>query len=120
MPVQKFAIADASLERSPGQDEAIFVGNVVDQRHGAPITIGFGRYSPHASLEETMRVDDVMIVLEGSLSVHTSSTQVTVNPGEIVRMPKGEHVIIRAHEQGAVTAYVTYPHWQEALEDSQN
>jgi hypothetical protein len=23
-------------------------------------------------------------------------------------------VTIRSHEQGAVTAYVTYPHWQEA------
>lgn len=30
-------------------------------------------------------------------------------------MPKGAAVVIRAHEEGAVTAYVTYPHWQEAL-----
>lgn len=32
MIVRKFSAADAHLERSPGQDAAIFVGNVVDQR----------------------------------------------------------------------------------------
>lgn len=115
MTVRKFAIADASLERSPGQDGEIFAGNVIDQRHGAPITIGFGRYGPDQSLEETLAVDDVMVVLEGRLSVSTQAGTVTAGPGEIVHMPRGEAVTIRSHEQGAVTAYVTYPHWQEAL-----
>ncbi|MDX3967149.1 MAG: hypothetical protein QHD01_11180 [Bradyrhizobium sp.] len=41
---------------------------------------------------------------------------VTAGPGEIVHVPKGEIATIRSHEQGAVTAYVTYPHWQEAHE----
>ncbi len=116
MTVRKFAMADASLERSPGQDGAIFAGNVIDQRHGAPITIGFGRYDPDQRLEETLAVDDVMVVLEGRLSVSTQAGTVTAGPGEIVHMPKGEAVTIRSHEQGAVTAYVTYPHWQEARE----
>lgn len=114
MPVRKFAIADAALERSPGQDGDVFAGNVVDQRDGAPITIGFGRYGPDQAIHETMAVDDVMVVLEGRLSVSSESGTVTAGPGEIVHMPKGERVTIRAHEQGAVTAYVTYPHWQEA------
>ena len=114
MKVRKFAISDASLERSPGQDADIFVGNLVDQRHGGPITIGYGRYAPNQNLEETMKVDDVMIVLEGTLSVTSGGSTVTAGPGEIVDMPKGEPVTIRSHEQGALTAYVTYPHWQEA------
>lgn len=46
MPVQKFAPSDADFERSPGQDADVFAGNVVDQRHGSPITVGFGRYGP--------------------------------------------------------------------------
>lgn len=115
MNVRKFAVAEARLERSPGQDADIFVGNVVDQRHGAPITIGFGRYGPNQSLEETMGVDDVMIVLEGRLSVSSQAGTVTAGPGEIVHMPKGAAVTIRSHEAGAVTAYVTYPHWQAPL-----
>ncbi|QOZ77578.1 ethanolamine utilization protein [Bradyrhizobium sp. CCBAU 53351] len=114
MKVRKFAITDASFERSPRQDGDIFAGNVIDQRHGGPITIGFGRYAPNQSLEEKLAVDDVMLVLEGKLSVASSGSTVTAGPGEIVYMPKGETVTIRSHEQGAVTAYVTYPHWQEA------
>jgi ethanolamine utilization protein EutQ (cupin superfamily) len=115
MIVRKFAIADASFERSPGQDGEVFAGNVIDQRHGGPITIGFGRYGPNQSIKETLAVDDVMVVLEGRLSVSTDAGTVTAGPGEIIHMPKGESVTITSHEQGAVTAYVTYPHWQEAL-----
>ncbi|MFH1340772.1 MAG: AraC family ligand binding domain-containing protein [Pseudomonadota bacterium] len=114
MNVRKFAIADASFERSPGQDGEIFAGNMIDQRHGGPITIGFGRYGPNQSLKETLAVDDVMFILEGRLSVTTDAGTVTAGPGEIVYMPKGQPVTIRSHEQGATTAYVTYPHWQEA------
>jgi ethanolamine utilization protein EutQ (cupin superfamily) len=114
MKVRKFAIADASLERSPGQDGEVFAGNVIDQRHGGPITIGYGRYGPNQSLDETLAVDDVMMVLEGRLSVTANGSTMTAGPGEIIYMPKGELVTIRSHEQGAITAYVTYPHWQEA------
>jgi ethanolamine utilization protein EutQ (cupin superfamily) len=114
MIVRKFAIADASFGRSPGQDGDVFAANVIDQRHGGPITIGYGRYGRNQSLAETLAVDDVMIVLEGRLSVSTSAGTITAGPGEIVYMPKGESVTIRSHEHGATTAYVTYPHWQEA------
>jgi ethanolamine utilization protein EutQ (cupin superfamily) len=114
MMVRKFAITDTSFERSPGQDGEVFVGNVIDQRHGAPITIGFGRYGPNQSIDEEIAVDDVMVVLEGQLSVSSNVGTVTAGPGEIVHMPKGASVTIRSHEAGAVTAYVTYPHWQEA------
>jgi ethanolamine utilization protein EutQ (cupin superfamily) len=114
MKVRKFAIANASFERSPGQDGDVFAGNVVDQRDGGPITIGYGRYGPEQSIDETLAVDDVMIVLEGQLTVSSAGGSMTAGPGEIVYMPKGEKVTIRSHGQGAVTAYVTYPHWQEA------
>jgi ethanolamine utilization protein EutQ (cupin superfamily) len=116
MIVRKFAIADAPFERSPGQDGDIFAGNLIDQRHGGPITIGYGRYAANQSLDETLAVDDVMIVLEGQLSITTSAGTLTAGPGEIVYMAKGEQVTIRSHAQGAVTAYVTYPHWQKALD----
>lgn len=112
--VRKFAITDAKLERSPGQDGDIFAGNLVDERDAAAITIGYGRYGPGAELTETMAVDDVMIVLEGKLSVISGGVTVTAGPREIVHMPKGHQVIIRSHEEGAVTAYVTYPHWRTA------
>lgn len=114
MPVRKFAVGDAAFARSPGQDADIFAANMVDQRHGGPLTIGFGRYAPDQRLEETLAVDDVMVVLDGLISVTSAAGTITAGPGEVVHMPKGETVTIRSHEQGAVTAYVTYPHWQTA------
>lgn len=94
MNVRKFAVADASFERSPGQNGDVFGENVVDQRDGAPITIGFGRYRPNQSIEETLAIDDVMTVLEGRLTVSSAAGIVSVGPGEIVHMPKGEKVTI--------------------------
>jgi ethanolamine utilization protein EutQ (cupin superfamily) len=116
MTVKKFAMSDASFERSPGQDGDVFAANVIDQRHGGPITIGYGRYGPNQSLHETLAVDDVMLVLQGRLSVSSKNGTVTAGPGEIVYMPKGDVVTIRSDAEGAVTAYVTYPHWQQADE----
>lgn len=114
MKVRKFAVSDAALEKSPGQDAEIFVGNLVDERHGGPITIGYGRYDAGQSLTETMAVNDVMIVLEGEISVTTAAGTVTAGPGEIIYMPKGEVVTILSHAKGALTAYVTFPHWRPA------
>lgn len=113
MPVHKFALADAQLERSPGQDADIFAGNVLDHRHGGPVTIGFGRYGPSQALEETMAVHDTMVILQGRITVADAGGSVTAGPGEIIAMQKGDRVTIRSHEEGAVTAYVTYPHWQQ-------
>ena len=112
MKVRKLAIADAVFERSPGQKAEVYAGNLVDRRHGGPVTIGYGRYGPDQSIDEQIAVDDVMIVLEGQVSVSSDAGTVTAGPGEIIYMPKGEKVTIRSHAQGAVTAYVTYPHWQ--------
>ena len=116
MQVQKFSIEDAILERSPGQHQDVFVGNLVDQRQGGAITVGYGRWGPGQSIEETMNVDDVMIVLTGQLTVFSAGRELSAGSGEIVYMPKGEKVRIRANGEGAVTAYVTYPHWKEAGE----
>ena len=114
MIVRKFTLADAAFERSPGQDGDVFAANLIDERHGVPLTVGFGRYAPGQIISETLGVDDVMIVLEGRLSVSTDAGTVSAGPGEIVYMPKGKAVTIRSQEEGALTAYVTYPHWREA------
>jgi ethanolamine utilization protein EutQ (cupin superfamily) len=113
MPVQKFALTDATFERSPGQDGDIFVANLLDQRHGGPVTIGFGRYGPTETLEEMVAVHDTMVVLSGKLTVSDEYGSVTAGPGEIIAMQKGDKVTIRSYEEGAVTAFVTYPHWQQ-------
>lgn len=114
MKVRRFEPADAMFERSPGQDADVFAANLADQRHGGPITVGYGRYGPDQVLETDIVVDDVMVVLQGRVSVEADGETLTAGPGEIIYMPKGNAVIIRSHADGALTAYVTYPHWAEA------
>jgi ethanolamine utilization protein EutQ (cupin superfamily) len=114
MKVQKFSLADAAMERSPGQEADIYVGNLVDERQGGPVTIGYGRYDSNQTLTDMIAVDDIMIVLEGRLSVSFSDGTLDAGAGDIVYMPKGNKVTIRSYDTGAVTAYVTYPHWRTA------
>ncbi len=116
MPVRKLTVADAAFERSPGQDGDIYVADMIDSRHGAPITIGYGRYGPGERLTETMAVDDVMVILDGGLTVSSKFGAVEAGPSDIVHMPKGETVTICAGDEGATTAYVTYPNWREGRE----
>ncbi|MGO7018612.1 ethanolamine utilization protein [Rhizobium leguminosarum] len=114
MKVHKFGVEDANFRRSPGQQGDIDVANLVDQRHGGPITIGYGRYASSQTLTETMMVHDVMIVLDGRITVSTADGSVTASRGEIIYMPKGESVTITTEGEGALTAYVTHPHWEES------
>lgn len=114
MHVRGFTVGDGNFVRSPGQDADIFVANLVDHADGAPVSIGYGRYGPDQSLTETMAVDDVMIVLEGALTVTADGRAIEARSGAIVHMPKGQRVTIRAGSEGALTAFVTYPHWEVA------
>ena len=90
LKVQKFGVGDAVMERSPGQEADIFTGNLVDERDGAPVSIGYGRWGPGVSLTETMAVHDTMIVLEGRLWVTSDGVTVEAGAGEIVSMPRGD------------------------------
>lgn len=33
-------LAEAKMEATPGQSDEIFAGNLVDERHGGPVTVG--------------------------------------------------------------------------------
>lgn len=114
MVVRKLTLADAVFARSPGQHADIFAANLVDERHGGPITIGYGRYAADQTLQDRVSVHDVMVVLEGRVSVQCAGVTHIAGQGEIIYMPKGDRVTIRSHGEGALTAYVTYPHWAEA------
>lgn len=109
------SLGEAVFERSPGQDADIFTADGIDASDGGPVTVGYGRYGPDQSLTETMKVHDTMVVLEGRLTVEGDGGVVEdAGVGDIVHMPKGETVTIRAGAEGAVTAYVTWPHWRGA------
>ena len=62
------SLFEATLVKLPRQDADILVGNLIDERHGGPVTIGYRCYAPGKSLAETMAVHDTMIVMKGRLS----------------------------------------------------
>lgn len=115
MPALKFSTADAPFQRAPEQDGDIFLGNLVDQRHGGPVTVGYGRYAPEQTMQATLTHVEATIVLEGRLSVTVDGATVTAGPGEVLYLSKGDTATLRSHEAGAVFVYVTYPHWQETI-----
>ncbi len=114
MKVAKFASADASFERAPGQAGDVLLGNVVDEQDGGPITVGFGRYAPHQTLADTVVADEAMTVTKGRLTVRGDGGEVIAGPGEVVYPPRGAAVAITSHAEGAEIVYVTYPHWKTA------
>ena len=69
MKLRKLTLGDAPMESTPGQTGEIFAGNLVDERHGGPVTVGYGRWSAGSSLTQEMAVDDIMIVLSGRMTV---------------------------------------------------
>ena len=113
MKLRKLTLGDAQMESTPGQAGDIFAGNIVDERHGGAVTVGYGRWSAGSSLTQEMAVDDIMIVLSGRMTVSGETGTFDLGPGEIAYMPKGETLTIRG-EEDSVTAYVTHPHWREA------
>jgi len=114
MKFSKLTFGDATMEATPSERGEIFAGNLADERHRGSVTVGYGRWGANSILEQVMAVDDIMIVLSGRLSVSSGSETFEITPSEIAYMPKGQRVMIRAHEQETITAYVTFPHWRQA------
>ncbi len=104
------------MVKSPRQAADIYVGNLVKERHGGPVTNGCGCYAPNQSLTESTAALDTMIVLEGRLSVSTADGMVRPGPATSSTCPKGESVTIVTEGEGALSAYVTFPHWAEVHE----
>lgn len=96
----KRAMADAAAERSAGRDAEVSTGDIVDDRHGGPVTIGSGRYGPDQALRETIAVDDVMVVLDGRPTVTSVGAGATAGLGGTVAVPRGGRMTLRAHETG--------------------
>lgn len=112
--IVKFSVADAPFERAPGQHGDVFLGNVVDEKDGGPITVGFGRYAPRQTLDDMVVAGEAMVVTRGRLTVRSDNAEIPANPGEVVYLPLGAAVVITANEEGAELVYATYPHWKTA------
>ncbi len=82
MKIRKFAVTDVALERSPGQEADIFVGNLVDERQGGPITIGYGRYAP-GQLAAGARVSRGSALVFGLAAIERALHRFQMEPGRL-------------------------------------
>lgn len=44
MKFSKLTFGEAKMEATPGKRGEIFAGNLADERHGGPVTVGYGRW----------------------------------------------------------------------------
>jgi len=98
------------VPRAEGGDMAQLaqVSGTVD---GTPLGAGFGRLT-NARIEWTVKYDEVLIVLEGTLKVHTGGQVLEAGPRDSIWLPAGTALVYEAEE--ALIAYAIHPaDWAE-------
>ena len=92
-----------------------------DQASAAPISgadqltelgTGFGRLT-NANFPWTIKYDEVLLVIEGELTVHTENQQFTAKARDTIWLPKGTSLRYEARE--ALIFYAIHPaNWAES------
>jgi ethanolamine utilization protein EutQ len=98
----------------------VFLSDVVDATNGDSMSVGFARYEPRASNEWVVTYDEALITTRGVFTV-TSEDGVTTaaEAGEVIFLTRGTPVVYAAGDAGADIVYVTYPHWMDAQQASE-
>ena len=73
---------------------------------GSKLGAGFGRLT-NASFEWTVQYDEIILVLEGQVSVKTETETLTAGPKDTIWLPAGTRVIYQA--QNALTFNAIQP-----------
>ena len=103
----------AFVPRAEGGDMAQ-LAQVSGTEDGTPLGCGFARMTK-ARIEWTVKYDEVLIVLEGSLKVHVDSQVLEAGPKDSIWLPAGTALVYEAEE--ALIAYAIHPaDWAERLD----
>jgi ethanolamine utilization protein EutQ len=116
MRVMKYTRGDVAQWWQRG-DQYLYLGGVLDNTSDAKMSVGFIRYRKGESNPWTVTYDEALIVTKGAYTVRTDDGPVTARAGEVIYLPAGAKVVYEAPEDTEVV-YVTYPHWIEATENS--
>ena len=91
------------------QAEVAVVSNADDMTE---LGTGFGRLK-NANIPWTIKYDEVILVVEGTLTIETESGKLTANARDSVWLPKGTKLIYTAED--ALIFYAIHPNnWAEA------
>ena len=103
--------ADLSfLPRSEGGDAA-WLAEISGPKEKTELGTGFARLRK-ARLSWTVRYDEVLIVVEGELTVHVGNQVLVAKPRNSIWLPAGSAVIYEAED--ALVIYAIHPaNWRE-------
>jgi ethanolamine utilization protein EutQ len=103
------------VPRAEGGDAA-WLAEISGTKDGTELGTGFARLRK-ARISWTVRYDEVLIVLEGELSVHLNGEVLVARRHDSIWLPAGSAVIYEAEE--ALVAYAIHPaDWQERSEQA--
>lgn len=87
------------------------VAEVSGTGDGTRLGTGFARFT-HADIPWTVRYDEVLLVLEGAVTVRTQSGELTAGPRECIWLPGGTRLTYIA--EAALVFYAIHPSaWAE-------
>lgn len=110
--VRKFSTENLDYERFHGPPGRLDIAKVVKAEHGSKMA-GDVIVFEDIILEYEMPYDDIMYVLEGELTIATSTGDVVGGPGDILWVPNGETVTFRATRATKVFC-ATFPvNWED-------
>lgn len=107
------AIAFSDLDFAPRfeQGEMARLAEICGTKDGTDLGVGFARLSK-ASIEWTTRYDEVLIVLEGRVTVRLEGETLEAWPRDSIWLPKGTSLVYEAEE--ALVVYAIHPaDWAE-------
>ncbi len=110
-PAKVTRFADLSFTPRFEYGEMAQVTEVTSHTIGTRLGSGFGRFS-NAEIPWTVQYDEVLLVLEGSLTVRTNEGDLTAGPKDTIWLPTGTELTYAA--ESALVFYAIEPsNWAE-------
>ena len=91
-----------------GPDRDIGLTDVITARDGSPMTAGVMSWHRKDSFAWALDYDEVDLVLEGVLHIHTDGRVLEGRAGDVFYLPKGSRIVFGTPSRTRVF-YVTYP-----------
>lgn len=82
------------------------IGPVLNATDGSELGFGFARFKD-ARIPWTITYDEVLLVIEGELTVHVGKAKLTARAKESIWLPAGTELIYEAKD--ALVAYAVHP-----------
>lgn len=111
MRVTKATIKELETWQQVGDDQQIFVADVIDEptNPDAKMTVGFARVAKGETLDITFPYDEVLILTNGTYTVRTEQGEtVTARAGDFIYLPAGSSNVFYADEDTEMV-YVANP-----------